>query len=91
MILCTHRPQVVLVTKTEVLIPPSSSYVSNVTARLRGIIQIRLDRDIRRWAMFLAPPVRHGALFGSFVTPMDKFYPFKYSPVAVVHPGGVIP
>ena len=87
MVLCTHSPQGVLVTKIELWIPPSSSCVSNVTTRLREITQIRLDRDIRRWAMFLAPPVRSGALFGSFVTPMDKFYLFEYSPVAVVHPG----
>ena len=85
-VLCTHRAQGVLLTKMELWIPPSSSYVSNVTARLRGITQIRPDRAIRRCAMFLAPPVRPGALFGSIVTPMDKFYPFEYSPVAVVHP-----
>ena len=35
MVLCTHRAQGVLVTKIELWIPPSSSYVSNVTARLR--------------------------------------------------------
>ena len=87
MILCTHRAQGVLVTKMELWILPSSSYVSNVTARLREITQIRPDRRFRRCAMFFALPVRPGALFGSFVTPMDKFYPFEYSPVAVVLPG----
>ena len=49
MMLFTHRAQGVLVTKMELWIPQLSPYVSNVTARLRGITQIRLDRSQVLW------------------------------------------
>ena len=45
----TYIAQGVLVTKMELWIPPSSSYVSNVTARLRG------NRLYAGWATLACP------------------------------------
>ena len=57
MILCTHRAQGVLVTKMELWIPPSSSYVSNVTARLRE------NRLYAGWATLACPGGFWGSLY----------------------------
>ena len=57
MVLCTHRAQGVLVTKMELWIPPSSSYVSNVTARLRE------NRLYAGWATLACPGGFWGSLY----------------------------